>query len=44
VPSTVAEWERLDWVADEKMCGRRVGQLLRANAIVNNSDDSVFCE
>ena len=35
-------WERLDWVADEKMWKECRAATERANAIVNNSDDSVL--
>jgi Choline/Carnitine o-acyltransferase len=35
-------WERLDWVADEKMWKECQAATERANAIVNNSDDSVL--
>ena len=35
-------WERLDWVADEKMWKECRAATARANAIVNNSDDSVL--
>jgi hypothetical protein len=37
-----AGWERLDWVADEKMWKECQAATERANAIVNNSDDSVL--
>ena len=35
-------WERLDWVADEKVWKECRAATERANAIVNNSDDSVL--
>ena len=35
-------WERLDWVADEKMWKECRAATERANAIINNSDDSVL--
>ena len=35
-------WERLDWVADEKIWKECREATERANAIVNNSDDSVL--
>jgi len=35
-------WERLDWVADEKMWKECQAATERANAIINNSDDSVL--
>ena len=35
-------WERLDWVADERMWKECRAATERANAIINNSDDSVL--
>ena len=35
-------WERLDWVVDEKMWKECRAATERANAIINNSDDSVL--
>ncbi|KDR78870.1 hypothetical protein GALMADRAFT_244504, partial [Galerina marginata CBS 339.88] len=35
-------WERLDWVADEKMWKECRTAAERANTIIDNSDDSVF--
>lgn len=35
-------WERLDWVADEKMWKECRTATERANAIIDNSDDSVL--
>ena len=35
-------WERLDWVADEKTWKECLAATERANAIINNSDDSVL--
>ena len=35
-------WERLDWVADDKMWKECLAATERANAIISNSDDSVL--
>jgi hypothetical protein len=35
-------WERLDWVADEKIWKECRAATARANSIINNSDDSVL--
>ncbi|KAF9560486.1 carnitine acetyltransferase [Agrocybe pediades] len=35
-------WQRLDWIADEKIKKECKGAIERANAIVENSDDSVL--